>query len=143
MYPLALPLFLALLLPFLSPSSSFPFSPPRPPPPSTHRIQLTAAAATYTCSSIQQHPHTAAAAYSSGSLPQPPPTPAAAVRCRRSLQQYQHTPTAVYSSSLPSLSSSDHPLTVLSPLPPIHAPLVGMTPPDHPPLPYFFHNYYI
>ena len=84
-------------------------------PPSTHRIQLTAAAATYTYSSIQQHPHTAAAAYSSGTLPQRPSTPAAAVPCKHSLQQDQHTPTAVYSSSLPSLSSSDHPLTVLSP----------------------------
>ena len=107
-------------LPFSSPffDLSFSFFFPRfssgtPRPPTASSVQQQP----QLYSSLQQHLHTAAPAYSSGSLPQPPPTSAAAVRCR-------HTK-AVYSSSLPSLSSSDHPLTVLSPLPPIHAPPWG------------------
>ena len=54
--------YLSFLLLLLSPFSSGT-------PPSTYRNQLTAAAASHTYSSIQQHPDTAAAAHSSGSLP--------------------------------------------------------------------------
>ena len=124
--------------------------------------QLTAATAFNSCS-LQGHRPPSAAAYARSRFWQPQLTPTAAsnsihtqqprhtaaavyrshplhpqqqfIRCRCSPQQYQHTPTAVYSSSLPSLSSSDRHLTVPSPLPPIHAPRLGMTPSDHHPPP--------